>query len=79
MTRIAEMSAIMAAISCLLSSKTALTASLLVSAGQAHRYHTQYLGRDLCSSMHTGMIVIDARMFSSKHVMIRKRDFERLC
>ncbi len=73
------MSAIMAAISCLLSSKTALTASLLVTAGQAHGYHLQYLVSDLCSSIHMGMIVIDASMFSSKHVMISKHDFERLC
>ena len=52
---------------------------ILVFTDQAHRYHTQYLRKDLCSSIHMGMIVIDARMFSSKHVMISNRDFERLC
>ena len=73
------MSAIMAAISYLLSSNTALIATFLVFTGQAHRYHTHYLVSGLCSFIGMGMVVIDARMFSSRHIMIRKRDLERLC
>ena len=73
------MSDSMAAISYLLSSKSALIATFLVFTGQALSYHTNYLVSGHCSFIRMGMVVIDVRMFSSKHIMIRKRDFERLC
>jgi hypothetical protein len=77
MTRFAEMSAIMAAISYLLSSNTALIASFLVFTNQAHRHHSLSGKRPLL--IHMEMVVVDDCMFSSRHIMIHKHELERLC
>ena len=55
-----------------------LIATFLVFTGQAQRYHNSLSGKRPLP-IHMGMVLVDARIFSSRHIMIRKRDFERLC